>query len=335
MSTTDPGDSAQAASVHPADIEAAAARLHGRVWHTPVERSAALAARTGADVWLKCECFQTTGSFKLRGALNRLLTLAPEALGRGVVTASAGNHGLGVAEACARLGVRATVVVPTTASPAKAHALAGYADRGVALLAFGEDYDAAEAHALELAGGSGQTYVSAYNDPAVIAGGGTVVREALADVPEVDLVVAPAGGGGLIGGTGVWTRHQRPSARVVGVQPETSPALLAALQAGRLVNVPVGATLADGLAGNIEAGSITFPLAQRVVDEVVLVSEEEIAAAMRWLAAEHHILVEGSAATVIAALLADRIGDLPGRRVVLLLTGRNVAAETLRAVLAG
>ncbi|HEY7832131.1 MAG TPA: threonine/serine dehydratase [Ktedonobacterales bacterium] len=319
--------------VAPADIEAAAARLEGRVWHTPVERSLALSERTGAEVWLKCECFQATGSFKLRGALNRLLTLSQSALARGVITASAGNHGLGVAEAATRLGLAATVVVPETASPAKLRALENYAARGIALVRFGAGYDAAEAHALELASTSQRTYVSAYNDPAVIAGGGTVALEALQDVPEADVLVVPAGGGGLIGGVGVWARHARPTARVVGVQPETSPALLAALQAGRLVTVPVGATLADGLAGNIEAGSITYALAQRVVDKVVLVSEAEIAGAMRWVATEHHILVEGSAATTVAALLADRIANLAGRRVVLLLTGRNVAYDTLRAVL--
>ena len=319
--------------VTPADIQSAAVRLAGRVWRTPVERSPALSERTGADVWLKCECFQATGSFKLRGALNRLLTLDAGALARGVVTASAGNHGLGVAEAAARLGARATVVVPETASATKVHALRQYEGRGVELLLAGADYDAAEAHALDLARTTGRPFVSAYNDPAVIAGGGTTALEALEDVPGVDAIVVPAGGGGLIGGVGVWAKHARPSIRVLGAQSDASPALHAALAAGRLVTVPVGESLADGLAGNIEASSITFPLAQAVVDEVVLVSEDEIAAAMRWLAAAHHVLAEGSAATTVAALLGERVADLAGRRVVLLLTGRNVTYETLRTVL--
>jgi threonine dehydratase len=327
----------QPLAVTPADIEAAAARLAGRVWRTPVERSAALSERTGADVWLKCECFQATGSFKLRGALNRLLTLEGDALARGVVTASAGNHGLGVAEAAARLGAHATVVVPETAAPTKIHALRRYEKRGVELLLAGADYDAAEARALELARETGRPFVSAYNDPAVIAGGGTAALEALEDVPDADVIVVPAGGGGLIGGVGVWAKHARPGIRVLGAQSEASPALHAALAAGHLVSVPVAESLADGLAGNIEAGSITLPLAQAVVDGVILVTEDEIAAAMRWLAAEHHLLVEGSAATVVAALLAGRVadlaGDVAGRRVVLLLTGRNVTYATLRGVL--
>jgi threonine dehydratase len=321
-------------AVSPADIEAAAARLHGRLRRTPVERSPALAARTGGDVWLKCECFQETGSFKLRGALNRLLTLDEAALGRGVVTVSAGNHGLGVAEASARLGVRATVVVPETASSAKVHALAGYRDRGVELLTAGSDYDAAEAHGLELARTTGRTWISPYNDAAVIAGGGTVALEALEDVPAADVLLVPAGGGGLIAGAGIWARHVRPGIRVVGVQPDTSPSLHAALAAGRLVTVPVLPTLADGLAGNIEPGSITFPLARQVVDEVVLVREDEIADAIRWLLREHHILVEGSAAVTLAALLAGRVTGVHGRRVVALLTGRNIAFDTLRGILA-
>jgi threonine dehydratase len=319
--------------VAPADIQAAADRLRGQVRRTPLERSPALSAQTGAEVWLKCECFQETGSFKLRGALNRLLTLDAAVRARGVVTASAGNHGLGVAEAAARLRGRATVVVPETASPAKVHALARYQPQGVELVMAGEDYDAAEAHGQALARERGLPFISPYNDPQVVAGGGTVGVEMLEDLPETDLLVVPVGGGSLIAGVGVWAKHARPSARVVGVQPAVSPALHAALGAGRFVTVPVAPSLADGLTGNIEASSITFPLAQQVVDDIVLVSEDEIAHAIRWLLAEQHILVEGSAATVLAALLAGRVADVAGRRVVALLTGRNIAYETVRAVL--
>lgn len=322
------------ASVTPADIQAAAARLAGRIWRTPVERSTALSAQVGADVWLKYECFQATGSFKLRGALNRLLTLDDGALARGVVTASAGNHGLGVAEAAARLGVTATVIVPETASAAKVHALRQYSGRGIELTLAGAEYDAAEAHALNLSRASGRPFVSAYNDAAVIAGGGTTALEMLEDVADADAIIVPVGGGGLIGGVGVWAKHARPGIRVIGVQSEASPALHAALTAGRLVSVPVEESLADGLAGNIEAGSITLPLTQAVVDEVALVREADIADAMRWLAAEHHVLVEGSAATALAALLAGRVANLAGRRVVLLLTGRNVTYEVMAQVFA-
>lgn len=321
-------------SITPEAILAARERLRPHVRRTPVEFAPALSAHVGGEVWLKCECFQETGSFKLRGALNRLLMLSDEARQRGVVTASAGNHGLGVAEAAARLGVRATVVVPTTASPAKVHGLMRYRARGIELVAAGADYDAAEAHGVTLARESGRMFVSPYNDPWVIAGGGTVAVEILEDVAATDVLIVPAGGGGLIAGIGTWAKHARRGMRVIGVQPRVSPALHDALAAGKLVTVPVGETLADGLAGNIESGSITFPLSQNVADEVVLVSEEEIANAMRWLLAEHHLLVEGSAATGLAVLLGGHLGDLAGQRVVVVLTGRNVAYETVRRVLA-
>lgn len=319
--------------VSPLDIAAAYERLRPLVRRTPVELSPALSAHTGGEIWLKCEFIQETGSFKLRGALNRLLTLGDEAQGRGVVTASAGNHGLGVAEAASRLGVRATVVVPTTASPAKVHGLERYQARGVDLIATGTDYDAAEAYGIALARESGRVFISPYNDPWVISGGGTVAMEALEDVPRADALIVPVGGGGLIAGMGTWAKHAQPGVRVIGVQPMASPSLHAALLAGTLVTVRVGNTLADGLAGNIEAGSITFPLAQAVVDEVALVGEEQIAHAMRWLLAEHHLLVEGSAATGLAALLGGQLGDVAGRRVVVTLTGRNAAYETVRAVM--
>ena len=318
--------------VTPGHVADAAERLRGRVRRTPVERSPALEARTGAEVWLKCECFQETGSFKLRGALNRLLALEEAERARGVLAVSAGNHGMGVAEAAARLDVRATVVVPETASPAKLHALERYAAHGLELVRTGRDYDAAEARGRALAGERGAVFVSGYNDPWVIAGGGSAGLEALEDVPEADVVVVPTGGAGLISGVGIWAKHARPGIRVVAAQPKASPALRAALEAGKLVEVPVGPTLADGLAGNIEAGSITWPLARRVVDDVALVSEAEIAEAMCWLLAEHHVLVEGAAATALAAVLAGRADAIAGRRVIILLTGRNVAYETMRAV---
>jgi threonine dehydratase len=319
--------------VTPDDIATAYARLRGQVRRTPLERAPELARLLGGEVWLKCECWQETGSFKLRGALNALLMLDPEVGGRGVVTASAGNHGLGVAEAASRLGVRATVVVPVNASAAKVRALRGYASRGIELLPYGATYDEAEAHAIALAAATGQHYLSSYNDPAVIAGNGTVALEALEDAPEASVLVVPAGGAGLISGCGVWAHHARPGVRVIAVQSEASPTLHASFAAGRLVEAPVGPSLADGLAGNIEAGSVTWPLARRVVERVVLVTESEIAEAMRWLLREHHILVEGSAATVVAAVLARRLPDLGGASAILMLTGRNIAEDTLRGVL--
>jgi threonine dehydratase len=251
------------------------------------------------------------------------------ARGRGVVTASAGNHGLGVATAADLTGVPATVVVPETASAAKVDLLR---QTGCELVLHGPDYDAAEAHAIRLAEARDAGYVSAYDHPAVVAGGGTIALEILETLPDTDILVVPAGGGGLISGIALAAKALRPEIGVYGAQSTASPALHAALAAGHQVTVPIEDSLADGLAGNIAAGSITVDLAGRHVDAVALVSEAEIAAAMRATLEHEHCLVEGSAAVTVAALSK---GALPvrGRRVVLVLTGRNVAPSVLRGVL--
>ena len=311
------------------DVQAAARRIRPFVQRTPLERSARLSQVCGADVWLKLECFQLTGSFKLRGALNALLSLDDAARKRGVMTASAGNHGLGVARAADLTGLPAVVVVPETASPAKIELLR---QTGCELILFGPDYDAAEAHAIELAQARGITFVSAYDDPAVVAGGGTISLEILEEHPETDLLIVPAGGGGLISGVALAAKGLKPSIRVVGVQSTASPSLHAALAAGRQVPVTVEDSLADGLSGNIAVGSITIDLARRYVDEVLLVSEAEIAAAMRDVLEHEHILIEGSAAVTVAALQGGRL-PVAGQRVALVLTGRNVAPSVLRATL--
>ena len=320
-----------------ADIEAAAFRIAPYVVRTPLERSLGLSELCGTDVWLKLECFQRTGSFKLRGALNALLALP---VGASVITASAGNHGLGVARAAATLGLPATVVVPESASPAKVEALRA---SGAELLLIGQTYDEAESAARQLSRDRGTTFVSAYNDSRVIAGGGTVALEVLADAPDVQTLIVPAGGGGLISGVAIAAAGRS----VVGVQSEASPALEAAIHAGRRASpaersgaraspaersgaratVEVRESLADGLAGNIEQGSITIELVARHVADVRLVTEAQIAAAMRWLLEHEHVLVEGSAAVGVAALLD---GFRPLGPIALLLTGRNVAATVLR-----
>jgi threonine dehydratase len=305
-----------------ADVRAAAERIRAFVVRTPLERSVALSAESGADVWLKFECFQSTGSFKLRGALNALLQLPR---GTGVLTASAGNHGLGVARAAEILGVQATVVVPETASQAKIDALL---HSSAELVLCGQTYDDAEAAAIRLAGERGIPFVSAYNDPAVVAGGGTIALEILEDLPNARTLLVPAGGGGLIGGIGVAAHGLDRSIAVIGAQSVASPALHAALKAGALVQVEVRPSLADGLAGNVAANSITLDLLKDHVDTVALVEEADIAAAMRWLLDHEHVLVEGSAAVGVAALLHGL--QPPEGPVVVVLTGRNVAAAVLQ-----
>jgi threonine dehydratase len=305
------------------DVQAAAERISSRkyVVRTPLERSAELSERCGVDVWLKLECFQATGSFKLRGALNALLQLPPRSA---VVTASAGNHGLGVARAAQLLDMQATVVVPETASAAKVHALQ---HSGAELVQVGSTYDEAEAAGLRLAQQRSSPFISAYNNAAVVAGAGTIALEILEDLPSARTLLVPAGGGGLIGGIGVAAHGLDPSLAVVGAQSVASPALHEALRAGALVTVNVLPSLADGLAGNVEAGSITLQLLQDHVGEVALVEEDHIAAAMRWLLHNEHVVVEGSAAVGVAALLQGRRVDGP---VAVVLTGRNVAAAVLQ-----
>jgi threonine dehydratase len=250
---------------------------------------------------------------------------------RGIVAATAGNHGLGLAYAAERLGLRPTIVVPENASPAKVAALRRFP---LDLLVRGADYDAAERAARQIAAEAGARYISAYNDPWVLVGQGTIGPELLEDEPELEAVVVPAGGGAVLVGIGAWLKAIRPSVRVIGVQSEASPAMKLSLEAGHLVDGPVLPTLADGLSGNIEADSITFPLAQDVVDEVILVSEAEIAEAIRQTYDAMRAVVEGSAAVGIAALLEGRITGLTGKRVAVVVTGRNIAVETLREILA-
>ncbi|MFN8515063.1 MAG: threonine/serine dehydratase [Chloroflexia bacterium] len=312
------------------DVFLAARRIGPHVLGTPLERSAVLSAELGCEVWLKLECQQRTGSFKLRGALNRLLTLSAEERARGVLTCSAGNHGLGVTEAARLTGIRATIVVPENASPAKVEALRR---AGVELLLVGADYDAAEARAPGIAAERGLTFVSPYDDPFVIAGAGTVGLEVLRDLPEVGTILVPVGGGGLASGIGVAAKGINPGVRVVGVQSEASQPMVAALTAGELVWVECGDSLADGLAGNIAPGSITFPLVRDHLDEVVTVSEAGIAAAMRAFVDRHHLIVEGSGAVGLAALQAGRVRGLP-EPVVLIVSGGNVATRVLAGVMA-
>jgi threonine dehydratase len=311
----------------PADILVARRRIAGIAYPTPLEHSRPLSVYTGAEVYLKLECAQVTGSFKVRGAASALRASEGH---YPVVACSAGNHALGLAHAAANAGVEVTLVLPTNASPAKIEALRRYP---VTVVQAGASYDEAEAAAVRIAHEEGLRFISPYNHPDVIAGQGTIGAEILEQLPGAEVLIVSVGGGGLISGIGLWAKAMNPNIRIVGVQAESSAAMLASLQAGQIVPVPDLPTLADGLAGNIEAGSITFPLVQRLVDMLIAVGEAQIAAAMRWLLNEHHLVVEGSAAVVVAALLNGLVAGLSGRKVVALLCGRNVATETLLTVL--
>jgi threonine dehydratase len=301
------------------ELEAAAAVVAAHLAPTPLVPAPAL----GDGAHLKLETLQPTGSFKVRGALAALSRVGGDGP---VVTASAGNAGLGVAWAASVLGMRATVVVAETASPAKVAALRALP---VELIQHGADYDEAEAHALSL---EGATYVSSYNDTGVIAGQSTIGRELDVQLSGPLTVAAPLGGGSLASGLGLWASG-RAGARVIGVEAERSPAMSTALAAGRITPFEVGETLADGLAGNLEPGAITFALVRDHVAAVEQVSEAEIEEAVRFLARGHGIVAEGAGATAVAAVMAGRVarGEEP---LVAVVTGCNIALPRLAAILA-
>jgi len=315
------------------DIVAARHRLRGIALHTPLEASPRLADESGAaEVGLKLELLQPTGAFKTRGAHNKVALVAAEAPDAALVTASTGNHGIAVATAAARHGMRLTVLVGASISPGKLERLRALESDICTVQVFGRSSDDAEVEARRRDEEGIATYVHPYNDPDVIAGQGTVAAEILDDWPECDAMVVPIGGGGLISGVGLWAKSVHPSLRLVGVQPAASPPMYAYMASGGMKPMPIAPTLADGVAGNIERGSITWRMCRQLVDEVVVVDEEQIADAMRWSLEVHQLAIEGSAALSIAALRAQ-LGGLAGRRVAAVLTGRNVDTGTLQMVL--
>jgi threonine dehydratase len=302
-------------------VQAARARIAPFIRHTPLEPSAALSTHLGARAFLKLECLQVTGSFKPRISFNKLLSVSPEQRARGVVASSAGGHGIGLAYASKTLGVPAQLFLPHSVDARK---LAVIRQHG-AQTHFRESVEAARtaarAHALE----HQQLFVSAYNDADIIAGGGTVGLEVAEDLPEVDLVVVGVGGGGLLSGLGLALERLAPSARLWGVQPEESPVMAKWLEQGRPVPVETRPNIADGLGAQVETDALTFPLLQRFVERMVLVSEADIRDAMGWLLEEHQLVVEPSGAAPVAALL--RHPPVGFRHVVAVITGRNIRRE--------
>ena len=316
-----------------ADVNAARARLDGIALHTPLERSPELAEAAGAsDVRLKREELQPTGAFKTRGAHNKVAILAEGRPEAALVTASSGNHGIATATAALRHDMRLTVLVGKSVSPAKLERLRAVETRRITVELFGNDTDDAEAEARRRDDAGHAIYVPPYNDPDVIAGQATVGVEILSDWPEVEAIVVPIGGGGLIAGIGLWAKAIKPGLRLIGVQPAASPPMYAHFETGSTDPMPIAPTLADGVSGNIETSSITWKLCRQLVDEVVLVEEDAIAGAMRWALQVPHTLLEGSAVLGIAALQAGAV-DVTGRNVAVVTTGRNVGPETLRALL--
>jgi threonine dehydratase len=306
------------ATVSLADIEAAAARLAGRVRRTPLMSAAPLAAPPGDfELFLKLECLQVTGSFKPRGATNCLLQLDPALVARGVTTASGGNHGLGVAYAARRAETPAAIYLPEGTPAEKAEKLAAW---GAEVVIAGKVWNESNALALARAEADGLAYLHAFADPRVIAGQGTVGLEILDDAPELDHVVVAIGGGGLISGVATALKARKPGIRVSGVEPVGAPALKRSLEAGALVTLAEIATTAGTLAP-LRSEQINLDIIRRTVDEIVLVDDDEMRAAARWLWFELGIAAELSGAAAMAALLQGRLDVAPGARVCVLVCG--------------
>jgi threonine dehydratase len=303
--------------------------IHELIWQTPLVRSYWLSEQAGADVYLKLENVQLTGSFKLRGALNKLKQLASETPRREILTVSAGNHGRAVAYGAELFGLTATVIVPKSAPKTKVEAISRHK---VNLLLLGEDYDEAERQAREMAAArSDVVFVSPYNDPDVIAGQGTVALEMLEAMPQLDALLVPVSGGGLLAGVALAAKTLNPKIKVYGVQSENSPAMLASFRAGRIVEVVERETIADGLAGNIEAGSITFPIIAEYADDILLVSEDAIREAIVLMLKHEHQVVEGAGVVTVAALTSGA-AKVPGRKLGLIVSGSNIDLHRLIAV---
>lgn len=309
------------------DVQLARQRIAGGLRRTPCVPSTVIADAIGMRVWLKREDLQRTGAFKERGARNALLSLSAAERARGVVAASAGNHALGLAFHGATLGVRVTVVMPVGASELKVRRCRGL---GAEVVLHGTGFEAAQVHALELAARTGATHVHPFDDPRVIAGQGTLALEVLEQVNDFDTLVVPVGGGGLLAGVATAVNALRPRVRVIAVEPENAAGFLAACVSGRPRPALVLPTLADGLAV-AQVGEKTFAAAAARVDDVVTVSEAELAAAVRLLACECGVVAEGAGAAAVAAVLS---GKVRGRAAVLPVTGRNIEARRHEAVVA-
>jgi len=313
-----------------ADVFAARRRIAPYLRRTPLVESPRLSGAGGARVRLKLESQQLSNSFKSRGAFNaviaRLERGAPPAR---IVTASAGNHGRALAAACEQFHLPLVVFTPVDAPQTK---LAAITRHGAQLRGEGRDYDDAEKRALAFARETGAEFISPYNDADVIAGAGTIALELFEDAADLDVIVVPIGGGGLVSGVALATKAIAPSCEIVGVEAEASCAFLTSVRAGRIVEISPGNTLADGLGGNPDPATITFAFIQQFVDRIVTVSEDDLAEAIVGLAESEHLIAEGAGAAAAAAILGKRV-DVRGRQAAALLTGSNIDRMRLAKLL--
>jgi len=312
-----------------ADIERARMSISNLIKKTPLVRSRFLSDHCGGEVYLKLENLQVTNSFKIRGALNRMVALSPEEKRRGVVAASSGNHAQAVAVCAEKLNLAATVVVPENAPRVKIQKIR---DHNVELILHGEIYDQTEQYARRLAREKGLTFISAYNDPVVVAGQGTVGLEILEELPQVNSIIVPVSGGSILGGIAVAVKNLKRDTEIIGAQPETVAAMYHSLKAGKIIDIEMKDTVADGLSGNIEKGSITFELIQQYVDEIILYDEQTIKRMIRLLWEKEKQVVEGSGAISIAPIMASP-KRFAQKQTVAVITGGNIDDDVFQRIL--
>ena len=302
-------------------------RIRPHVRETPLEYSYILNKLTGSEAYLKLENIQVTGSFKARGALNKILIL-PKSSAK-IITASTGNHGLGVANALTVVKREGTIYLPKNASSAKVEAIQA---RGVPVEFYGDSGEVTEQYARQLAESTSQIYVSPYNDEDVIAGQGSIGIELLLQMPDLDAVFISVGGGGLIAGIASYLKAVNPKIEIVACFPENAPVMLKCIKAGEIIDVPEKPTLSDGTAGGIEAGSITFDICQQCIDHFITVTEEEILDSMKLIIKHHHLIIEGSAGVAVASLLKEK-DRYRGKKVAVLICGGNVSEAVLKRLI--
>jgi threonine dehydratase len=306
-------------------VTEAADRIQQSVTETLVEQITELAPAADVDVVFKLENLQQTGSFKLRGASNKILCLSTEQASRGVIAASNGNHGLGVAAAARRAGISAEVYVSSHVSPSKARRIEEY---GARIQRAGNDPLEAELAARAAATAQGKVFISPYNDVQVMAGQGTIAVELLRQVPSIDALFVAVGGGGLIGGMGAYMKHASPATEIVGCWPENSRVLLESIKAGRILDFPEQPTLSESTAGGLETGSVTLDICAQVIDRAVLVSEDEILGAIRKVRALRGWVIEGAAAVAVAAFMREA-QHYRRKRAAVVICGGNVSEKVL------
>jgi len=309
-------------------VKDAGNRIHPYIRPTYLEKSDYYSIFSGANVYFKMENLQFTGSFKTRGAMNKILSLSKEEMKKGVIAASTGNHGLGVAFSLNRLNAKGTIIVPENASNDKIQAIERY---GVNVKLYGNDCVVAEARAKEISKENGSTYISPYNDLHVIGGQGTIGIELLNQLKNIDAVFVSLGGGGLISGIAALLKEESPETRIFGCSPENSQVMIQSVKAGKILDLPSLPTLSDGTAGGVEQGSVTFDLCKNLVNDFITVNEEEIRNCLYEFIKTQNILIEGSAAVAIASFLKV-MEQLEGKNIVILLCGGNIGMDTLSLI---